>query len=776
LIAALIFALATSVSGIVHDTSGGIVSGAAVILRSSGGPDQRATTGPDGRFTIETPASGEVTIIVRAGGFAEKTQKVSTSGAVLEIVVEPATLFETVTVTPTRTEQRLGDVPASVSVVTSETIEASPALTADDVLRNVPSFSLFRRTSSLAAQPTAQGVSLRGIGPSGQSRTLVLLDGVPFNDPFGGWVYWTRVPMVSVDRVEITEDASSSLYGNIAMGGVINIFTSHPTRRTVEAKTQYGNHSSPKVDFFASDQWNKVAAALEGSFLHTDGFPIVAAIERGPIDNNANVEYKNLTGKFEFTPNDRFQGFFRAGYFSEKRNNAKVGEVNDTRWTTVNGGIRAHLPDDSDLQARLFGDVQRAHFNFLAVTNAATIRNIVRLATDQNVPTNGLGGMAQWSKALGRRNAFSAGFDFRWVEGESQEAAYVAAVPTSIVGVTQAATLSVQRFSGGSQQSLGAFVQDIFTPFDKLVLTLSARVDRWNNYNGHNLETTVATGAPTVNNRPSIPDSNDTVVSPHLGALYHASDRLSVWGAANSGFRAPTLTELYRQFSVGAVTTRPNDQLAPERLVGGEAGINIAVTKNASVRLTYFANRLTNPVLNVTLNATTAQKQNVPETQVKGFQTDVDYRVGTSWRFSAGYVYDDATVTDGGVTNAVLVGKVLQQVPKHRGSFQVAYASSRFATVALSVQAVGLQYNDDLNTNSIPAPTLAAAGYGAVPAGLPGYTSVDLSASRNFGRTLQVFFGVQNLLDKEYFVQTNPSTIGTPRLVNGGVRIRFSGK
>jgi outer membrane receptor protein involved in Fe transport len=776
-ILALTFALAASISGVVHDSTGGVVSGAAVSVRAGSGSEQRTTTGPDGRFTVETPETGEVTIVVRAGGFAEKTLKAPASASAIEIVVEPANLFETVTVTPTRSEQRLGDVPASVSVVTSEAIEASPALTADDVLRQVPSFSLFRRASSLTAQPTAQGVSLRGIGPSGQSRTLVLLDGIPFNDPFGGWVYWTRVPLVSVDRVEITEDSSSSLYGNIAMGGVINIITSHPTRRTVELKTQYGNHSSPKVDFFGSDQWNKVAAAVEGSFLHTDGFPIVAPIEHGPIDNNANVEYKNVTAKIEFTPSDRFQGFVRTGYFSENRNNAKVGEVNDTRWTTVNGGIRARLTDDSDLQARVFGDVQRAHFNFLAVTNAGTIRNLVRLATDQNVPTDGVGGMAQWSRAFGRSNAFSAGFDFRWVEGESQEAAYVPAVPTSITGVTQAATLSVRRFSGGSQQSLGVFVQDIFTPLDNLVLTLSARVDRWNNYNGHNLETTVATGLPTVNNRPSIPDSNDTVVSPHVGAIYHVSDRVSVWGAANSGFRAPTLTELYRQFSVGAITTRPNDQLAPERLVGGEAGINVAPAKNVSVRLTYFANRIRNPVANVTLSPTLAQKQNLPETQVKGVQADVDYRVGTSWRFSGGYIYDDATVTDGGVANAVLVGKVLQQVPKHRGSLQAAYTNANYLTFAVGVQLIGLQYNDDLNVNFIPAATLAEAGYAAVyPAGLPGYAAVDLSVSRNLGRNLQAFVGVQNLLDKVYFVQTNPSTIGTPRLVNGGVRIRFSGR
>jgi outer membrane receptor protein involved in Fe transport len=778
-IAALLILLgASQVSGVVHDSLGGAVVGASVTVHATSGPDRQVTTGPDGRFTIEAP-DGDVTLIVRAGGFAEKTQRIGSGdrGRELDLVVVPAAILETVTVTPARTEQKVADIPASINVVTGEEMQESPALIADDALRQVASFSLFRRTSSIAAQPTTQGVSLRGIGPSGQSRTLVMLDGIPFNDPFGGWVYWTRVPMESVDRVEITEDASSSVYGNIAMGGVINIITAHPTRRTVELKPQYGNDNSPKFDFFGSDQWGKVAGAVEGSFLHTDGFPIVEPIERGPIDNNANVEYRNVTGKLEFTPSDRVQGFLRAGYFSEDRNNAKVGELNDTRWTTVNGGVRARLADESELQGRLFVDVQRAHFNFLAVTNSTTTRNVVRLATDQNVPTNGVGGMAQWSKALGR-NAFSAGFDMRHVDGESHEDAYVAAVPTSIVGVTQAATLSVRRLSGGSQNTAGVYVQDIFTPIDRLVLTLSGRLDDWHNYDGHNLETTVATGAPTANNRPSIVAKDATVVSPHLGALYHVSDLVSVWGAANSGFRAPTLTELYRQFSVGAVTTRPNENLEPERLVGGELGVNIAPMHNVSMRVTWFDNHVSNPVLNVTLSPTLAQKQNVPETSVRGVQTDVDVRVGSSWRFSGGYVYDDATVTDGGALNAALVGKWLQQVPRHRGTVQVAYSDPKFATVALGVQLVGLQYNDDLNVNAIAGATLVDAGYDTAgyTAGLPGYAVTDLTVSRAIGRNLQAFFGVQNLFDKMYFVQTNPSTIGTPRLINGGVRVRFSAR
>jgi outer membrane receptor protein involved in Fe transport len=779
-IAAFMLVLAaSSISGVVHDSSGAVVAGAAVIVRAASGPELRATTGPDGRFTVDAAPTGDLTVVVRAGGFAEKVEQVPAAHAgELDLVLAPATLFETVTVTPTRTEQRLGDTPASVDVVTSREIETSPALVADDVLRQVPTFSLFRRTSSLVAQPTTQGVSLRGIGPSGQSRTLVLLDGIPFNDPFGGWVYWTRVPLESIDRIEMTNGSTSSLYGNYAMGGVINIITSRPTRALVDLKTQYGNENSPKLDFLAGDRWNSLGAAIEGSFFRTDGFPIVAPIERGPIDNNADVAYRNVSGKVDYAPSDRLNAFFRAGYFSEQRNNGKIGELNDTRWTTVSGGVRIRMPDASDLQARVFGDVSRAHFNFLAVTNAATTRNLVRLATDQNVPTNGVGATGVWTKTMGGLNVFSAGADWRWVDGDSQENAFNAAAPQAIVPpVTIVPVLSVHRISGGTQQISGGYVQDIFTPVPQLVITLSARVDHWRNYDGHNLETTVSTGQATGNNRPTIADRSDTVVSPRAAALYHVSDRVSVWGAANSGFRAPTLTELYRQFSVGAVTTRPNDQLGPERLVGGEAGLNIAPARNVSARLTWFDNRVRDPVLNVTLNATTAQKQNLGQTRVRGVQTDVEYRIGSFWRVSGAYVYDEAKVSDGGVANAALVGKYVPQVPLHHATFQVAYSNPRYASIALSMQAVSLQYNDDQNVNFIPAATLAEAGYDTFTGpGLPGYASVDLTVLRDLGRSLQVFFGAQNLLNQVSFVQTNPSTIGTPRLVNGGVRVRFSGR
>src|SRR4030095_9895076 len=596
---------------------------------------------------------GSLKLVVRAGGFAEFSESVTASNEV-SVVLKIATLFETVTVTPTRSEKALGDVPVSANIIEKETIRQSPAVVSDDVLRQVPTFSLFRRTSSLSAHPTTQGVSLRGIGPSGVSRTLVLLDGVPFNDPFGGWVYWTRVPMDSTDRIEMVDNSSSSLYGNYAMGGVINIVTTRPAARTVEFKPQYGSRTSPKLDFFASDVWGKVGAAVEGSMFTTDGFPNVVPSERGAVDNEATVDYTNYNVKIDYDASSAVKAFIRGGYFRENRDNAKVStfdgteEANDTRWSYVSGGVRMVLPDQSDLQARVFSDFETFHSNFLAVPNVNPPRSIGRMTLNQTVPTTGVGAMASWSKAFTRNQYITAGTDWRWVDGESQE---------GVLDTVRGAQVTTERFSGGNQQSLGAFVQDMITAVPNTQITLSARVDHWRNYNAHNLETSVGTGLPTANNKPSCEDTggvpptclenkDDTVVSPRVAALYRVTERLSVWGDYGLGYRAPTLNELYRQFSVGQVLTRANDQLGPERLRGGELGITLAPVRNLTVRSTWYDNRVENPVANVTIGNNLQQRQNLGRTRIWGIQNDVEYRLGTSWRVSGGYLYNQAKVVE----------------------------------------------------------------------------------------------------------------------------------
>ena len=338
------------VAGTVRDASGGVIAGASVRLEAAGGHEQQTRTAADGRFRFAHPPADPQQLVVSAPGFAERRVPIA-SGEPAEVVLAPAGPLETVTVTPTRTETRLGNVPASVSVITRRDIEASPAVVADDLLRQLPEFSLFRRLSSLVSHPTAQGVSLRGIGPSGVSRTLVLLDGVPFNDPFGGWVYWTKVAMDSLQQVEVVDSPSSSLYGNYAMGGVINLVTRPASPRTFELTSQYGNRRSPELALLGSNVWGRLGMLASGRLYRTSGFPVVAPAERGLVDNKAAVAFGQADVKLDFKPTDNVQLFGRAGYFNENRRNGKAStingdeEVNDTRSESVSGGLRARLAD-----------------------------------------------------------------------------------------------------------------------------------------------------------------------------------------------------------------------------------------------------------------------------------------------------------------------------------------------------------------------------------------------------------------------------------------------
>jgi outer membrane cobalamin receptor len=768
-----------AVTGIVKDTTGGAVPGASVVVRTSAGTQEQTVTGPDGRFTLDRVPDGPATLVVRAGGFAQKEQLLSRSGEI-EVVLSPAGLLETVTVTASRSEERLGDIPASVNILDAEDIRQSPAVVADDVLRQIPTFSLFTRASSLSSHPTSQGVSLRGIGPSGVSRTLVLTDGVPENDPFGGWVFWTRVPLVSVDRIEVVNGPSSSLYGNYAMGGVINIMTAHPERRTIEVKPQYGNLNSPKVGFFGSDVWGKLGVAVEGSAFDTDGFPIVAVSERGPVDNNDTVGYHNVNVKLDYSPSRRVSSFLRTGDFHESRNNGKhsttdgIGapEANDTTWRFVNGGVRLDLPGGNAVQASVFSNFETFHSNFLAVPAATPPRSIARNTLNQTVPTKDVGGMAQWSRAFGSRNFVTAGSDLHWVDGESQEDGLDAVTGTKV---------TLHRVSGGTQRSAGAYLQDIVT-LSKLTITLAARVDHFENYNAHNLENTVSGGVlgpPTVNNNPSLPGQAETVGTPRVGAVYRLTDRVNLWADANSGFRAPTLNELYRQFKKGTTTTLADYALVPERLVGGEGGVSVAIAANVTARVTLFDNSVRNPVTNVTITTPITpltlptgtasctpspsqicvQRQNVGRTQIGGVQTDLEIRL-RDWRFTAGYVHESATVKEN-ITNTALLGNFLPEVPRNRGSIQVVYSNPKFAAIAFDVQGIGAQFDDDLNTQSRL---------------MPAYGTADFTASRAIVKNFDVFFGIQNMFNETYVVATLPTTIGSPRLFNGGLRLRWSGR
>ena len=755
----------------VRDAQGLAVEGARItVTEKSTGARKTAVSSSD-KTRLEGLSAGDYDIRVEKDGFTAQTTPAdlrTQNSAAVDVQLEVGGILNDVIVSVTRTEQEVGNLPASITLVSAEDLKASPAIATDDILRQIPTFSLFRRTSSLAAHPTAQGVSLRGVGPSGVSRTLVLVDGVPFNDPFGGWVYWTRIPMGSVRQIQVVESPSSSVYGNYALGGVMNIVTAPPESTTFRLRTSVGGRQTWKEDFFIAGAWDRFGAAMEGTVLDTNGYYLVPKLEggvplRGPVDTRAAVNNENFNIKLDFTPTDRITAHARTGYFNEHRVNGKFGETNDSMWKFVSGGTRIRLADGSDIQANLWGNFERFHSLFLAITNVGGVsRSNSRLTLRQTVPTKDTGGSVQWSKAVGSKNFFTVGADWRWVDGDSNEEAMVVTNPNAV---------QTYRISGGTQMSEGVFIQDLISVTSKFQLTLSARLDHWRNYDSHNLEKSAATGLPIATNAPScdkVPSATNclrtkknTIGSPKVGALYHVNEKISLWSSLSWGFRAPTLNELYRQFRVGALLTLANEKLGPERLVAGEWGVNYTPVRNLTWRSTGFVNRFTNPVSNVTIATNTRQRQNLSRTRIWGIQSDADYRWKTNLKFGMSYLYNIAKVrassTD--ASGANLTGKYLAEVPRHRATAEISYSNPKYVTASASMQIVGGQYDDDLNATWLPY-----------------YNTLDFNLMRKVGRNMEAFFGVQNVLDRTFYVQRLPTSVGAPRFFTGGLEISWNGK
>ena len=652
-----------------------------------------------------------------------------------------------VVVTPARLEQTSGEAPASVTVLTRDDVRESAAQTVDDLLRQVPGFSLFRRTSSVVAHPTAQGLSLRGIGPSGTSRALVLLDGVPVNDPFGGWIYWSRVPLQAIEQIEVVRGGGSSVWGNYALGGVVHVITRRPTQRAALFETSYGTHDTMNFDLLLTEAQGPLRLSLEGNYFDTGGYKVVRDSRRGSIDIDADSRHSTFNGRVELVDSPDFSLFLSGNYFDEERGNGTPLQFNRTDSGALAAGGRLRTGDGGDWSFALFGQLQEFRSTF---SSQALDRNSETLALDQLVPSSSLGAWLQWSRRFGS-HLVAAGGDVRWVEGETDEKVYVAGA------------FARTRVAGGEQLIGGVFLQDVYTPHRAWELVAGIRGDSWMSYDGFRRDTPPPAGVPPSQ---MFNDIERILVSPRVAALFHATPSTDLRASAYQGFRVPTINELYRVFRVRNDVTAANESLRPERLTGGELGVQQRWGP-VEARVTGFWNDVKDLIANVTLatrladcpaGTTCRQRQNLDLARIRGFETEVELRPATEWRFLTSYLFSDARVVEA-TQQRSLGGNRLAQVPEHTVTLGVRYQNPALFNASATARHVGGQFEDD--TNTLP---------------LGNYVVVDLALSRALAKWSEVFVGVENLFDTTYATGRTSEgvvSIGAPRLLRGGVRLSF---
>ncbi len=524
----------------------------------------------------------------------------------------------------------------------SEQLQETPGVNIDDRLRSVPGFTLFRRTSSLVANPTTQGVSLRGIGGSGASRTLLLWDGIPENDPFGGWVYWDRFAPLELERVEISRGASTSVFGDLSMGGAIGLFSPAASRRW-NASYEGGNRNTHEASVGGAYLWNNFAVSGFSRAFTTDGYYIVPANIRGSADAPAALRF--VTGETRldwFRKADRL--FLRFDVLAEHRDNGTKLTKNSTGFGSLAANYSHEFTNDQ-ISVLGYYTQEAFHADFSSVTNN---RNTEKITYYQRVPSDAVGAAAFW-RHTHRRWHLIAGADTQRVEGTSTDRL----VPTGV------------RVGGGSVLQHGVFAQGDVTLG---AVTLFAGV------------------------RQHFTGQGNTFVSPSFG-FATGKGMFRTRGSVYRSFRAPTLNELYRVFTTGNTTTLANANLRPETMFGAEFGLDV-VGENSRASVTFYRNDMQNLITNVTLSSGATivrQRQNAASALARGIEADVRHRWG-AWTGQLSYLLADSRFFN---------GPRISQVPKNQGSAQLMY-SHKNTLASAQVRSYSLQFDDDVNQFKLP--------------------------------------------------------------------------
>jgi len=536
------------------------------------------------------------------------------------------------------------DSPSSVTTLTQQDVAELPGVNIDDRLLIIPGFQLFRRSISVVANPTTQGVSLRGLGSNGASRTLVLWDGIPMNDPFGGWVYWTRLAPEEMQRIEITPSASTAVFGDRAMDGVIAFFSRAAAKSESYLQYDYGAENQQELITGISATGRHWAGSGDVRMFTSDGYYIVPSSLRGAVDQPAGSDF--VAGDLRA---DYFKGgqrlFLRLDILAEHRNNGTVDQKNSTGLGTIAANY-----------ARTFGGNQISVLGWYTqeafratFSSVSADRDSEKITDRQTVPADGGGGAAYWSHSSQRWKTLFG------VDAERDS------------GFSTDRLLSGTRITGGHEFERGAFGQFQFK---------AGPVSLFGGVRG------------------DLPGVGDGIISPS-GGLAYGHRKLRAHASAWRSFRTPTLNELYRPFQVGNIMEQANPALIPERLFGAEVGGDF-VGEKTRLSVNLFRDSLHHLIYNATLSQTATailrERENGGPAISRGIEANVSRR-WQSLQGELGYLFVDSHFD---VTRLRI-----PQVAKNQGSAVLAYVK-RDLVLSGSLRTYSSQFDDDLNHFLLP--------------------------------------------------------------------------
>ncbi|MFY9349183.1 MAG: TonB-dependent receptor [Sphingobium sp.] len=604
----------------------------------------------------------------------------------------------------------------------------------ENVLGDVAGFQQFRRSDSRSSNPSNQGATLRALGGNASSRTLVLLDGVPVADPFFGYIPFSALVPERLSVVRVTRGGGIGAFGAGAVAGTIELASgTRDQLPDLSASAFYGSRDATELSAGLTQDLGGGYVSLSGRWDRGEGFQTTPRSQR--VSASVPAAYDgwsaNLRAVAPLSASSELQ--FRATLFEDQRTLRFRGA--DSMSQGQDASIRYVARGLWQVDALAY--VQARNFSNIVISSNAPFRKSL---DQRNTPSTGIGGKIELRPPVGGGHLLRLGVDTRFATGDMYEDAYNAGVAAN--------PRTALRHAGGEQWTSGVFVEDDWT-LGRLVLTGGARADRWTIRDGFYRQVATATG---IASGTDFADRSDWQFSGRVGALVQASDAVALRAAAYSGFRLPTLNELYRPFVVFPITTQANAALDPEKLKGVEAGVDLSPAAGAKLSATAFYNRLDDAIANVTLNATTRQRRNVDAIVAKGVEVTAEATLG-DMRLSASYAYVRSKVDAPG---AAFDGFRPAQTPRHAASATLAYSPAQGPTLSGTLRYVGAQYEDDLQSDV-----------------LPDALTLDALARVPIGQGITLVARGENLFDEDVVTRNAGGSIdlGTPRTLWIGVSV-----
>ena len=727
---------AVSLNLSVTDTSGVPLSG-AVVLDAMGNRLGRTSANGQVTFSCNVPCH----TLLRAEGFAPRSLTMTGD---FSISLDVASAFQQATVTAYRAPLGELESPASTRLLTETALRSSAAVTMDDKVRQLPGVELFRRSSSLVANPTSQGISLRGLGSTSASRTLLTLDDIPLNDPVGGWIHWDEQPDLAVQSVEVVRGGASDLYGSSAIGGVISIEMARLTSNLAKLESTYADEGTYLESLLAQAQHGRWGAMLAGSALGTDGYIQEAPWQRGPVDVASNVHAQNGLFLAEHIQR-RLRLFTRISGFNEARANGTPFQKNGTRlWRYATGGDWQNQHGTA-VNLRLYGASEHYRQTFSSISNLPEFGSVACTFRCGEIPKklaepadNELGGALHASLPITPHFLLLSGADSHDVRVWDHE--------------TALGTSPVLTATSVHQRDSAAYIEAMVTLAPWTIIG-SARMDWFQNYDVQQNLLSGATWTPA----PPLPQFDQHVFDPRLGVTRKLASHWALSASGFRAFRAPTPSELYRATQVGSELTKPNGALRSERATGWEAGVT-AQQNWGMIRTTYFLTQINRPISAVTINPISSpillQRENLGQIESRGISVDFDLAPQYWLTVNGGYQYAHATVTRGTQD----MGKWIPEVARNLATLNLRATRSRLGSLSLESRLSGRQFDDDANAYL-----------------LHGYFRIDAYAEHDIGKRYMLFAAGENLFNRTIEVAKTPTTtLDMPRVVRFGLTIRLS--